>query len=201
MKNLFLTSSFADSYQFLETFTQDSINGKKVIFIDIASQVEENSDYIEEGIQRLETLGAIVTRLNKDITDYEAVIHETDYIYVAGGNTFYLLQELKKTGLDKLIIQHIEAGKLYIGESAGSIIMAKDISYIKHMDDISMAPELADYTGLNQIDISPVPHLENEYLDEAVQTILVTEKEVCQLTPFRDNEVLTYKNNKLKKLS
>ncbi|WP_252346614.1 Type 1 glutamine amidotransferase-like domain-containing protein, partial [Listeria monocytogenes] len=40
---------------------------------------------------------------------------KNDFIYVTGGNTFFLLQELKRTGADKLILEEIAKGKLYIG--------------------------------------------------------------------------------------
>lgn len=52
---------------------------------------------------------------------------------VAGGNMFYLLQELKRTGTDKLLADEINKGKLYIGESAGAILTAPDIGYSAEM--------------------------------------------------------------------
>ena len=53
-----------------------------------------------------------------------------DFIYVTGGNTFFLLQELKKAGADKLIKEQISAGKIYIGESAGAMILSPNIEYV-----------------------------------------------------------------------
>jgi len=50
-------------------------------------------------------------------------LEKNDYIYISGGNTFFLLQELQRTGADKIISRQIEAGKLYIGESAGAIVL------------------------------------------------------------------------------
>ena len=38
--------------------------------------------------------------------------------YKTGGNTFFLLQELKRKGVDKIISKQVKLGKLYIGESA-----------------------------------------------------------------------------------
>ncbi len=52
---------------------------------------------------------------------------------ISGGNTFYLLQELKRNGLLDLI-NRIQDGILYIGESAGAILLAQ-ISHAIVMDD------------------------------------------------------------------
>ena len=65
-----------------------------------------------------------------------ALIKKNDTIFVSGGNSFFLLQELIKSGTGKLIM---DLGKIYIGESAGSIILSPDIGYIKEMDDTAKA--------------------------------------------------------------
>ncbi|MDL2176933.1 Type 1 glutamine amidotransferase-like domain-containing protein [Stutzerimonas sp. FeSN7] len=75
-----------------------------------------------------------------------------DYIYVSGGNTFFLLQELKRTGADLLIAEHVRAGKCYIGESAGSAILAPSIEYITALDDVSAAPDLESFAALGLVD-------------------------------------------------
>ena len=50
---------------------------------------------------------------------------KADIIYFTGGNTFFLIDQLKQRGVDQLIKQHVKDGKLYVGESAGAIICAK----------------------------------------------------------------------------
>jgi dipeptidase E len=59
--------------------------------------------------------------------EIERRIKDADYVFAEGGNTFFLLQELNRTGADKMIIEHINKGKLYIGASAGSMILSADI--------------------------------------------------------------------------
>ena len=71
----------------------------------------------------------------------------------------YLLQELKKTGTDELIKQHILAWKLYIGESAGAMVTAPNIEYVCMMDDPNEGKELTNFEALNVVDFSTVPHL------------------------------------------
>lgn len=103
------------------------------------------------------------------------------------------MQELKKSGVDQLIINHVNQGKVYIGESAGTIIMSPNIEYIKEMDDITQSPELTDYTGFNIIDVYPLPHVGNKYLNDAVETIKEKYSEKINLHLFSDEEVLLIK--------
>ena len=190
MAKLFLTSSFADSYQQLETFIGEELKGKTVAFFDTASETEERTSYVDKAVAAFEILNMIVKKINIYSHYLEKDISTADYIYVAGGNTFYLLQELKKSGADLLIKQHIETGKNYIGESAGSIIMSPDIHYIKHMDDITKAPSLDDYTGFNFIHVYPLPHVGNKYLDSITKEIINIYQDKLPLHPFTDKEVL-----------
>lgn len=43
--------------------------------------------------------------------EISVILKGNDIIYISGGNTFYLLQELKRTGADKIIIEEVNAGK------------------------------------------------------------------------------------------
>ena len=90
--------------------------------------------YVEDGKNALVLLGLVVREL--EITQCEKkeiveVLNDCDCIYISGGNTFFLVQELRRTGTDKLIVEQVEKGKLYIGESAGAMIFAPSIEYAK----------------------------------------------------------------------
>lgn len=193
MKQLFLTSSFSDVSQQLVPLFEGGIEGKNIAFIDTASKVEEQSHYVQESVNMLENMGAQVTLLDIGTENKETmaeVISTSDLIYVAGGNTFYLLQEMKRSGADHLIKQQIEKGKLYIGESAGSIILAPNIQYIEPMDDATVASELTTYDGLNVISDYPVPHYDSSYLGDCAEKILHTSQGTERFIPIRDTEWL-----------
>lgn len=81
-----------------------------------------------------------------------------DIIYFTGGNSFFLIDRLRKTGTDKLLKEQLEHGKLFIGESAGAVVCAPDISYIEKMDPIPKDYSQNDYAGLNLIDFYILPH-------------------------------------------
>ncbi|MEF9984732.1 MAG: Type 1 glutamine amidotransferase-like domain-containing protein, partial [Oscillospiraceae bacterium] len=147
MKKLFLASSFKEVADIFAKFETD-LNGKTVTFIPTASIVEEDAFYVNSEKNELQKLGITVDVLEVSTATAEEIqtkIKNNNFIYIAGGNTFYLLQELKRTGADKLIIEEVNAGKLYIGVSAGTMVASKNIKYSEAMDSIEKAPNLTEY--------------------------------------------------------
>lgn len=192
MKKLFLTSSFKDVYLIFKNF-QNDLNGKRVTFIPTASIVEDVVFYVKEGKKSLEKLGLIVDELEistASTDEIERKIKNNDFIYVTGGNTFFLLQELKRTGADKLILSEVENGKVYIGESAGSIVTSNNIEYVEDMDNIEKAPNLKEYRGLGLIDFYPIPHYNCFPFKKIVQNIINKYTSNINLMPISNKEVI-----------
>ena len=107
MKTLFLASYFAAVENLFKRFLKQHFLLHKVLFIPTAGNVESYVEYIDEAINIFHKLGFEVDVL--DIAqDTEEVIKEklnhTPILYVSGGNTFYLLQELKR----KHLLPHIK---------------------------------------------------------------------------------------------
>ncbi|EAE6306725.1 peptidase [Listeria monocytogenes] len=192
MKNLFLTSSFKDVVPLFTEF-ESNLQGKTVTFIPTASKVEEVVFYVEAGKKALEDLGLIVEELDvatETLEEITAVLKKNDFIYVTGGNTFFLLQELKRSGADKLILEEIAKGKLYIGESAGAVIMSPNISYIQSMDSAKKATNLTNYDALNLVDFSILPHYNNVPFKEVTQKIVADYAGKSTMRPISNQEVI-----------
>ncbi|MEG0823326.1 MAG: Type 1 glutamine amidotransferase-like domain-containing protein [Erysipelotrichaceae bacterium] len=161
---LFLCSSFDDVITLYKSFDKD-YKGKRVAFIPTAVNVEDYKENVIVAKKCLKELGMIVYNIDIATADYSLVedtIKLCDCIYIAGGNTFYLLQELVRTKTDKLIKDAIIAGKLYIGESAGSMIVSNNIDYVRAMDEPSLAPLLTTFDALSLVDFYVVPHYNDE---------------------------------------
>lgn len=199
MKKLFLSSSFCDVSKYLKAFYGDELKGKTVTFIPTASIVEEYRGYVENDKKAFAELEIDVEILNieqKTEQEIAETLSRNDFIYVSGGNTFYLLQELIKSKSNKLISEQINNGKLYIGASAGSIILSPNIEYIEGVDDKTKAPELVDYSGLGVIDFYPLPHYKNEPFTESIENIFEKYRNQIPLIPISNSQVIEYKNNK-----
>ncbi|AKI55196.1 peptidase, S51 family [Listeria monocytogenes] len=192
MKNLFLTSSFKDVVPLFTEF-ESNLQGKTVTFIPTASTVEEVTFYVEAGKKALESLGLLVEELDiatESLGEITTKLRKNDFIYVTGGNTFFLLQELKRTDADKLILEEIAAGKLYIGESAGAVITSPNIAYIQTMDSTKKAVNLTNYDALNLVDFSTLPHYNNTPFKEITQKIVTEYAGKSQIYPISNHEAI-----------
>jgi len=64
-----------------------------------------------------------------DLSKYNfETLKEFDGIYIGGGNTWSLIQEVKNSGFADILIQYIKTGGQVYGGSAGAIIMGKKIN-------------------------------------------------------------------------
>ncbi|WP_418185121.1 peptidase E [Aliarcobacter vitoriensis] len=197
MKKLFLSSSFSDVIDIFVDFQKD-LKGKSVTFIPTASIVEEVNFYVDLAKKDFQRLGLIVDELEISTAtseEIESKLIKNDFIYVSGGNTFFLLQELKRTGADKIIVEEVKKGKLYIGESAGAIITSKNIEYAKEMDSIEENINLKNFDALNLVDFYLVPHYKNFPFEESVKKIIEIYSSKLFLKPISNNEVILINNN------
>lgn len=200
MKKMFLVSSFKDTAAILPNF-EKSLKGKTVTFIPTASIPEKIKFYVNTGKKALEKLGMTVNFLEISalgITEISKKIKENDFVYVTGGNTFFLLSELKRTGADKIIAEEINNGKLYIGESAGAIITSKNIEYVKLMDNAEKAPNLKNFDALGLIEFYIVPHYKNFPFQKSSQKIIDTYSGDLELLPISNNEAILVEGDNIK---
>jgi len=85
---------------------------------------------------------------------------QTDAIYLAGGNTFYYLYHLKKSGLFPLLRKFAFSGGVIAGLSAGGVILTPNIklaAYPKYTADKKEVP-LRNLISLNLVPFHFYPH-------------------------------------------
>ena len=193
---LFLTSYLAGTKELVQNFlTQNDV--QEILFIPTAANVEEYRDYVDEGITVLKENGYDVTVLDIATAPHSKsvqVIKNSGCLCISGGNTFYLLQELKRNGLLDLIKQKIQDDMLYIGESAGAIIACPDISYNQIMDDKTVATELTNYSGMGLVNYYVLPHNgEFPFVETTAQTIKIYGEKI-NLVPLNNSQAVIVEN-------
>lgn len=192
MKKLILVSTLCQVTDLVRK-VEPELAGKTVTYIPTAGIVEEIDGMIENETNTLQSLGLKVDVLDVSSASYESIVSaltQNDIIFVGGGNTFYLLQELRRSGADKIVAQEVNKGKLYIGESAGAVIACPDIGYCSGMDSPEKAPDLTDYTGLGLVDFYIVPHIGNEEMGEAAKKAVEEYNSRLDLKIITDRQVI-----------
>ena len=203
MKQLFLCSYFAGVKDLFRQYVSEKKLGKQVLFIPTAGNVEEYRGYIYEALQTFEDLGFQVEFLDISACDREtaqAKIFQSKLLYVSGGNTFYLLQELKKKHLLSLIKEQIADGMVYVGESAGAVITAENIDYIRLMDDKEVAGELSDTVALHEADFYVLPHVGEEPFVESSQATLDKYSDQLNLLSLNNRQAVLVEGEDVKVL-
>lgn len=140
----------------------------KVAFVTTAAYGEsKNPIWIEKdrqllygcGIKHIEDLDL------KDKTqgDLEKILADKDIIFVNGGNTFYLLHWVRKSGFDKVLQHFFGRGGLYVGVSAGSYIVCPSIEQATWKPKDRNREGITDFTALNLVPFLITAHFEEKY--------------------------------------
>ncbi len=201
MKKLFLTSVFAKTAKEFKKFYGET-NGKSAVFIPTAANADGGGTiYIKRQRRVLEKLGLNICLLDISAAgsnEISAKLQNSDIIYIGGGNTFYLLQELKRSGADMIIREQIALGKAYIGESAGAVVAAPRIDYIEDMDKRDAAPNLSDCSALGLVDFYPLPHMNSFPFKRASRMIAEKHSNDLKLLPITNRQAVCVCGNEIK---
>jgi dipeptidase E len=188
MKKILLTSTGLSNPKIRDFFVSqfDTLADKKACLI---FTIREESDWqwLSNYDEELNRIGLQYSKVNiseeKDLSD----LPEFDVYYVCGGNTFYILNRLRKTNLDKVILKAIEDSKFYIGVSAGSIIAGPSIEAASIGEGDVNDIEINDLTGFNMVPFHVSPHYtENDKKD--VEEFCSVKKET--IVPITDEQAL-----------
>lgn len=128
-------------------------------------KMEENGFSFDE----YDITGKSSDDLNRDLDKYECM-------YVEGGNSYYLLQESQKNNFGSYVKKRVEDGMIYIGTSAGSVIMGPDIEPVRRAETTPLAPNLRGTKAFNIVNFIIMPHWGSEdrrslYNDYRIQHI------------------------------
>lgn len=169
---------------------------KKILYIPIAMPPHHRSfgkcfDWIRAslghfGFSKIDMWTNLNNRKPAELKEYAA-------IWIGGGNTFSLMNDLRKTGFDKLLLEYIKKGGLVYGGSAGTIIFGKDISFAHDPNQV----HLKDCRGFDLANGFSIycHYTHKKYGKEAQQYVERTGIPVIALS---DSTGLHINNNKIK---
>ena len=176
---LYLSSNkLGNKTDFLKDWIEN--NSKKIVLItnarDAKIQNNEEKEKLNKNIEMLKEIGFEVNildlkeyfgnneLLNKELKKYNSFC-------VIGGNVFVLRQAMKLSGFDQYLINNIDNNKLlYIGYSAGSCVLTKNLDGFQLVDE-PINPyndENIIYEGVGLLDYCIVPHYKSNHKESAL---------------------------------
>lgn len=143
----------------------------KVAFIPTASTIEpgDKNWVIDEEINSFLKIGKwaqfdIVDIAALERKFWEPRLAEADVLYAGGGDDFFLMYHISKSGLKKLLPEWLET-KIWVGISAGSQVMGRriDPELIKQIYEVGTVPPYDKVEKfLEYVDFSIKPHMNSE---------------------------------------
>jgi len=193
---LLLTSVFTKTADQLSEILSAPPKELTVAFVPTAADIYDDKWFVGADRAKLVEMGFNVFDLSlkgKTMEAVEEALDKTDIIFVAGGNTFYLLEQARASGFIDLVPKLVERGVIYIGSSAGSYLACPTIEVAtwKHQDRNAVG--LTDFTALGLVPFLMSVHYKPEYKNILKQHMVQAKYQVKILTD--DQAVLVIDNN------
>lgn len=165
--------------------------------ITTASPQKEQNRFAKKAASDFEKMGF----RKVDWVDVESespdILLQKDVIYINGGNPFHLLEQVKKSGADRVLADLAQKNAIIVGVSAGAVLIGPDIRIVHHFTPQLNARSIEDFSALGLTDKRVFPHYDREDLfgDATGRTIeeRIREFEMiesCSVTRLNDNGYL-----------
>ncbi|MFA4845442.1 MAG: Type 1 glutamine amidotransferase-like domain-containing protein [Patescibacteria group bacterium] len=160
--NTILTSSFNTVVGELQ---EKSLLPKmaSVAFIPTAGDPYPERPWIDADRKALAELGYSVTDIDlksRTADSLEKELSSHDIVFVAGGNTTYLVEQVHLSGFSPVVKKLLGKGKMYIGSSAGSILAGPTVEPFAKEDIAELSKDfvLINPSCLRLVDYVVLPH-------------------------------------------
>lgn len=180
----------------MRPFLDDGARPGPIVYVDDAQAAFRDAPFIAAERDAVRACGReVVDATLRDTAPADAarLLSDAGAVYVAGGSTFALLEALRLSGNDDVLVDHVRRGLPYVGLSAGSIVAAPDVTPASLMDDPADGPALATHAGLGLIDVTVIPHADGAlppYPPELIRRTVDTYGSDFALLLLRDDQAL-----------
>lgn len=160
----------------LYTLTGKKLEETKLAFIPTASNVEQGNkgwfinDLINLKKQNFQSISIVdISAVSESI--WRPQLDEADILFFGGGNTYHLMSWVNKSGLAKLLPEYLKT-KIYVGLSAGSMIVGPDIDLKLCKEIYGDEAEVSSMPALGFVDFYFLPHFNNPSFATRTETNL-----------------------------
>lgn len=188
---LFSTPSEIVREKLEKTLLPEEIKDKRVAYMP-SDGADVKQKYIDEWREFVTERGAtfvvVDNSVEEGVVSVEAKkIRDANVLIISGGNTFTLLRNLRRSGLDGVVKEFAEKDEFILaGFSAGAIVLTPTIAIagIKGYDTNDVG--ITDLTGLGLLDFEVFAHYSDECKDRVALYENKTSNKIIKLT---DNDV------------
>ena len=187
-------------YSFLSQKIVRSIKKDIPVFLFIGLASNYSDAYYDKIKKIYQNLGCKCIYLKKKNILYNPQIvldkiNQADIIYIGGGDSIKLIEEIKKYHLNDLLYDSYLRGVLLVGVSAGAILLSKE----GFSDSYILRGEKDSYDfvkGLSFVDITICPHYEKD----SIKRLQLKEKlkdDNCTVYCLENNTALWFHDEKI----
>ncbi len=165
----------------------------QLLHIPTASNLDDSQD---SGREQLAEMGFHIDDLDLATASHERVnqaVAAADVIYVGGGNTYYLLDQINRSGFREALAARTDV--VYVGGSAGTVVACPDIGYIgAELDEPGVAPDLESTRGLGLVDFYVMPHIDYPPFEVKIAELLKSFPADFDVVAIRDDQAVAVKD-------
>ncbi len=110
---------------------------------------------------------------DKTITELQTLLDRVDMIFISGGDTHYLRDQIMRPEVATLIRAQAKAGKLIIGQSAGAIVLTPNTHTTELLED-EPQNKTGNFESLNLVDFEFLPHFSPDMPIDRIQAYAKT---------------------------
>lgn len=157
----------------------DGIKNKRFAYLPVDGG-NTPQKYIDEWRGYAERYDAEFVYINNSIenaTAEQEKLLRCDICFISGGNTFLLLRNLRRSGLDKALKKFVQKDEFILaGASAGALVLTPTIEVCNQPSLDKNQVGLTDLTGLGLVDFEVWPHYVESYHSEMLEKYQVSAK-------------------------
>lgn len=165
MKKIILTAAGFYNPEIIKLVEEilPSLPNNKVAIITTAAKDKESNAFSQLAQKQLSQIGFDTEFVDLENEGVEKFNNNFSTIYVCGGNTFKLLKFARESNFKKIIEETLKLGGLYIGVSAGSLLIGPSVEIANEVAADGNEVNMTDFTGLNCVDEIIFPHYSEKH--------------------------------------
>lgn len=164
---------------------------KSVAIVTTAAEGKENNKYSKLAESQFKDASFNVIDFIDLENDPQADFSKYSVVYVCGGNAFKLLKYARETNFKDAIEKLLERDGVYIGVSAGAIILTPTIKILASVDPEPNEVGITDLKGLNIISFEIHPHYDSTHDEELSSYQKITKNKIVRIS---NSQALIIKN-------